>query len=78
MVFTCIGIGILGFSSTAMVQRFLAKDDWGAAVAKGLVMGIIAGVPYPIAGTAIGVPLLIWAGLHRRNNQPLLDDPEEK
>jgi len=78
LVFACVAVGVLGFSATVMVQRFLAKDDWGASLAKGLVMGIVAGVPYPIAGTVVGVPLLIWAGLQRRNNQPLLDNPEEK
>src|SRR5690348_1446993 len=57
-------IGILGFSATTLVQRFLAKDSWGAAIAKGVVMGIVAGVPYPITGTLIGTPLLVWAGLH--------------
>ena len=40
-----------GFPATTMVQRYLAKDEWGASIAKGLVMGIVAGVPYPIAGT---------------------------
>jgi hypothetical protein len=52
----------LGFLSTLFVQRYLAKDDWGASVAKGLVMGIIAGVPFPVTGTAIGAILLGWAG----------------
>ena len=78
LVVTCIVVGLLGFSATTMVQRYLAHDGWGTAIAKGLVMGIVAGVPYPIAGTVVGVPLLIWAGLHRSNNQPLLDNPEEK
>ena len=27
-------------------------------------MGIIAGVPFSVTGTAVGVPLLAWAGLH--------------
>jgi hypothetical protein len=58
-------VGILGFTVTMLVQRFLAKDEWGPAVAKGLVMGILAGVPYPIAGTVVGAPLLIWSGLHQ-------------
>jgi hypothetical protein len=77
-------IGILGFSATTLVQRFLAKDGWGAAIAKGLVMGIVAGVPYPIAGTVIGTPLLVWAGVHEwirlpgPRNQPLLDDREKE
>lgn len=65
LVFTSLGLGLLGFLSTTFVQRFLAKDEWGASVAKGLVMGIVAGVPYPVVGTAIGVPLLAWAGLHQ-------------
>jgi hypothetical protein len=76
LLFTSLGVGVLGFVSSMFVQRYLAKDEWGAAIAKGLVLGIVAGVPYPVAGTAVGVPLLIWAGLHQfiklpiaRNNQ---------
>lgn len=65
LLFISGGIGLLGFTATTLVQRFLAKDEWGPALAKGLVMGIFAGVPYPVAGTAIGAPLLIWAGLHQ-------------
>jgi hypothetical protein len=65
LLFISGGVGLLGFLSTTLVQRYLAKDEWGPAMAKGLVMGIFAGVPYPIAGTAIGAPLLIWAGLHQ-------------
>jgi hypothetical protein len=65
LLFISAGIGLLGFTATTFVQRYLAKDDWGPAVAKGLVMGIFAGVPYPVAGTVIGAPLLIWAGVHQ-------------
>jgi chromate transport protein ChrA len=81
---TCIVVGLLGFSATTMVQRYLAHDGWGTAIAKGLVMGIVAGVPYPIAGTVVGAPLLVWAGIHQwvklpgSGSQPLLDNPEEK
>jgi len=94
LLFISGGIGLLGFLATTLVQRYLAKDEWGPALAKGLVMGIFAGVPYPIAGTAIGAPLLIWAGLHQwiklpsnGNNQivdsafnkaPALEDQESK
>jgi hypothetical protein len=60
-----LGIGALGFAAVTMVQRHIDNDSWGAAIAKGLVMGIIAGVPYPVAGTAVGLPLLAWAGLSR-------------
>jgi hypothetical protein len=57
-------VTIVGTASTTLVQRYLAKDDWGTAIAKGLAMGIIAGVPFPVTGTAVGLPLLAWAGLH--------------
>jgi hypothetical protein len=94
LLFISAGIGVLGFAATTLVQHYLANDRWGTALAKGLVMGILAGVPYPVAGTVIGAPLLIWAGVHRwiklpssDNNQivdnafknpPVLEDKEKK
>lgn len=75
-----LGIGSLGFAATTLVQRFLDNDNWGAAIAKGLVMGIVAGVPYPVAGTAVGLPLLAWAGASRwvklpdRGNNRIVDE----
>ena len=64
IILTSVSVGVLGTVTTMLVQRYLAKDSWGAAVAKGLVMGIIAGVPFQVTGTAVGIPLLAWAGLH--------------
>lgn len=76
LLFTSLGLGVLGFLSTLFTQRFLAGDTWGVSVAKGLAMGIVAGVPYSVMGTVVGVPLLAWAGLSQwaklpasRNNQ---------
>jgi hypothetical protein len=57
-------VGGAGFVATTLVQRYLAKDGWGASIAKGVVMGIIAGVPISVTGTAAGGVLLAWAGLH--------------
>lgn len=57
-------IGLTGFVTTLFIQHYLAKDSWGESVAKGLVMGIIAGVPFSVTGTAAGGVLLAWAGLH--------------
>lgn len=56
-------VGVLGGVSTTLIQRFMAKDEWGVAIAKGFALGIVAGVPYPVAGTVVGLPLLAWAGL---------------
>jgi hypothetical protein len=57
-------VGGAGFLATTLVQRYLAKDGWGPSIAKGVVMGIIAGVPISVTGTAVGGVLLAWAGLH--------------
>lgn len=65
IVLTSVSVGVLGTVSTMLVQRYLAKDEWGPSIAKGLVMGIIAGVPFPVTGTVVGVPLLAWSGLHK-------------
>ena len=64
LVLTSVTVGAVGTLTTTLVQRYLAKDGWGPALAKGLVMGIIAGVPFQVTGTAVGIPLLAWAGLH--------------
>ncbi len=64
ILFTSAIVAAAGTVSTTLIQHHLAKDGWGKAVAKGLAMGIIAGVPFPVTGTALGVPLLAWAGLH--------------
>ena len=65
IVLTSFTVGTLGTVATMLVQHYLAKDEWGPSIAKGLVMGIIAGVPFPVTGTVVGVPLLAWAGLHK-------------
>jgi len=65
-----LGLGLLNMAAVTLVQHFLADEAWGKALAKGLVMGIVAGVPYPVFGTVIGVPLATWAGI--REVQKLL------
>jgi hypothetical protein len=58
-----LGLGLLNMAAVTLVQHFLADEAWGKALAKGLVMGIVAGVPYPVFGTVVGVPLATWAGI---------------
>ena len=55
--------GVICTAAVTLIQRYLAGEAWGAAGAKGLAMGILAGVPYPITGTIAGLPLLAWSGL---------------
>jgi hypothetical protein len=78
LVLTCVSVGALGTVTTMLVQRYLAKDDWGPSIAKGLVMGIFAGVPFQVTGTAIGLPLLAWAGLHEWVKLPASKDKTEQ
>lgn len=72
-------LGVLG------IQRYLAKDGWGAALAKAFVMGAVAGVPFQVTGTAAGAFLLSWAGLSTisrffggRPQPPSLPDQSKK
>lgn len=74
---TSLLVGGLGFLSTLFVQRYLAKDKWGESVAKGLVMGIIAGVPFQVTGTTVGAILLGWAGANQWIKLPSLKHPEQ-
>jgi hypothetical protein len=61
---TALAAGVINTAAVTFVQRYLAKDEWGVSIAKGLVMGIIAGVPYSVTGTGAGALLLGWAGMH--------------
>ena len=65
ILLTGLTVGVINTVTVALVQRYLAKDEWGPSIAKGLVMGIIAGVPFSVSGTAAGGLLLAWAGLHQ-------------
>lgn len=58
-------IAVAGFTAVYSIQYFVAGDRGGEAFAKGIALGILAAVPFPVMGTAIGVPLLAWAGLSR-------------
>jgi hypothetical protein len=71
ILLTSFIVGTVGAVTTTLVQHYLAKDEWGPSIAKGLVMGVVAGVPFQVMGTAVGGPLLAWAGLHQWVKLPL-------
>ena len=68
---TMMALGILNFATVTLVQHFVAGEKWGSSIAKGMVFGIIAGVPYPVVGTVVGTPLLVWAGIHQFRQRQL-------
>ena len=55
--------GGLDFLAVFTIQKFIARDGFGSAFAKALVLSILAGVPFMVMGTAAGAFLLGWAGL---------------
>jgi hypothetical protein len=63
-------MSLLAFATTLLgvtaIQRKIAKDSLPIAIAKGVVGGIAAGIPAPIAGTAFGALILSLSGLSRK------------
>ena len=59
-----VGAGLTCATAVALVQRYVSKEEWGASIAKGVAMGVIAGVPFPFTGTTAGGVLLLWSGMH--------------
>ena len=53
------------FLAVLFIQHVLDRDRLTVCAAKGVALGIIAAVPYQIIGTAVGVPLLAWAGINQ-------------
>jgi hypothetical protein len=48
---------------TFLIQRFLAKSTVMRSTGTALILGILAAIPTPIMGTAVGAVLLTIAGL---------------
>lgn len=56
--------------TTIFIQRFLHRDGWGKSLGKGLLLGVLAGVPTSVTGTPVGLALLTWAGIMRAKGAP--------
>jgi hypothetical protein len=70
LVISCVSVGLLTTFVVTTIQQQTARDSFGEALSKGLVMGVIAGVPFSVAGTAVGFTLLGWSGLNRLLKAP--------
>jgi hypothetical protein len=62
---------LLGFVGTFSVQRFISKDSIVPSLIKAIGAGIVVGIPWPIAGTAVGGAILGWSGLSLFKNKAL-------
>lgn len=56
------GLGTLG---VGFIQRRYGHESTGKSLGKGLLGGLTIGVPFPIAGTAVGGFVLALSGLNR-------------
>jgi hypothetical protein len=48
---------------TFLIQKYLKQDSNGKAVTFATLLGVLAAIPMPITGTAVGISLLAWTGL---------------
>ena len=53
---------LIGGLGTGLIQRIVAKDRAGAALLKGLIAGIVVGLPFPIGGRSWAAVLASSAG----------------
>lgn len=65
-----VGLGFLsGLIGVTCAQRFVAKEGWGKSVAKGLLSGVVVGLPFPIFGTLLGGAVLAMSGLDQMRDR---------
>ena len=51
------------FVPSFLIQRHLKHDGNGRALTFATLLAVLAAIPIPITGTAVGVSLLAWTGL---------------
>ena len=56
---------VAGTMGSALIQRRFGQDSWRASLVKGAFCGVAVGLPFPVAGTAIGGWILAASGLDR-------------
>lgn len=66
-----LGGFVLGGTSVALCQRYLSHDTLALSAAKGLVAGLVVGIPMPIAGTFVGGLVLSLSGVASLKNKLL-------
>jgi hypothetical protein len=64
MALSSIGF-VLGLIGVAVVQHRYGSDPMITSGLKGLLAGVVVGVPLPVAGTAVGGVVLSLSGLDR-------------
>jgi hypothetical protein len=60
---TCILAFLSATAGVALIQKLVAGNEWKPAIAKAVLGGIAAGVPFPVAGTLAGGIIMAVSGL---------------
>ncbi|WP_322042429.1 hypothetical protein [Paraburkholderia sp. J67] len=55
--------------STTLTQSKVDTDSPGVALAKGLAMGVLAGLPYTFSSTEMGLLFIGWSGINELQKQ---------
>lgn len=53
------------FVPSFLIQKYLKHDGNGRAATFATLLAVLAAIPIPITGTAVGISLLAWTGLGR-------------
>jgi hypothetical protein len=84
-------LGLIGGLAVYYIQIHTAKDEPSQAMVKGIVLGIVAGVPFMVTGTVLGLAVIVWlvamsvmknpqpaeSAEKRKHDAALEDDPEQ-
>jgi len=62
--------GLLCLGVVVGVERFAARQDWGTALVAGVIMGLLAALPFFFLGGLAGLAVLIWAGIYASQKSP--------
>ncbi len=62
--------GMLCLGAVVGVERYAARQDWGKALTAGVIMGLLAALPFFCVGGLVGLAILIWAGIHASQKSP--------
>ena len=64
-LFTCLGAFLFTGTGVFLVQKYMSEEETGPALAKGFVVGVLAGVPTPIVGGLAGTYMIGKAGVKK-------------
>lgn len=59
---------VITFVSVILIQLKLSKNNFIQSLTKAFILGVLAAVPTPIAGTLIGTLILAAAGIKKLKN----------